>query len=63
MKRNPLVRHLAIALALKLLALLVLWWFFVRPLQLVADTAQTAEHLGARPVMTESPRTASGAQP
>ncbi len=30
MWRNPLVRHLAVILAVKVLLLSILWWFFFR---------------------------------
>lgn len=41
-----LVRHLAIAIALKLAVLCVLWWFFVRDARVSTNAEQTAEHIG-----------------
>ena len=41
-----LVRHLAIAVALKLVVLCVLWWAFVRDVRVNTDAEQTAEHIG-----------------
>jgi hypothetical protein len=39
------LRHLALALAIKLAALVALWWFFVHGLRVEADPAQVADHL------------------
>jgi 4-amino-4-deoxy-L-arabinose transferase-like glycosyltransferase len=44
-----LVRHLAIAVALKLAVLAALWWAFVRDERVSVDAAATAAHLGAQP--------------
>ena len=40
-----LTRHLAFAVAVKLLLLVGMWWFLVRDSAVDADTEQTAEHL------------------
>jgi hypothetical protein len=40
-----LTRHLAFAVAVKLLALAVLWWFLVRDHGVDANTELTAAHL------------------
>jgi hypothetical protein len=40
-----LTRHLAFAVAVKLLALAGLWWFLVRDRAVDANTEQTAAHL------------------
>lgn len=57
MKANQdrLLRHLAIAVALKLVVLLVLWWAFVRDERAVIDAERAAAHL--------TPPTPAGAQP
>ncbi len=46
-----LVRHLAVAVAVKLCVLGVLWWAFVRDAGVSADSEQTAAHIAvtARP--------------
>jgi hypothetical protein len=41
-----LARHIAIAVAVKLVALTLLWWVFVRDMPVAADPQQTAAHLG-----------------
>jgi hypothetical protein len=64
--RDPLVRHLAIAVALKLAVLCALWWAFIRDERVGVDIDRAAAHLvvsGApetAPARTTSP---SGAQP
>jgi hypothetical protein len=55
-----LPRHLAFAIAVKLLLLAGMWWFLVRDLGVDADTEQTAEHLLAP---TAANATASGTPP
>ncbi len=42
-----LVRHLVIAVALKLLVLFGLWWAFVRDDRVGVDSEQAAAHIGA----------------
>lgn len=44
-----LLRHLVIAVVVKLAVLVGLWWGFVRDQRVDADTAQTATHLGVTP--------------
>lgn len=64
--RDPLVRHLAIAVALKLAVLSALWWAFIRDERVGVDIDRAAAHLGApgTPVGTPSwPMPFSGAQP
>jgi len=64
--RDPLVRHLAIAVALKLAVLSALWWAFIRDERVGVDIDRAAAHLGApgTPVDTPSrPMPFSGAQP
>lgn len=51
-----LVRHLAIAVVLKLLVLCVLWWAFVRDVRVTTDAAQTAEHIGVEMAPQGAPR-------
>jgi len=41
-----LIRHLAMAVVLKLLLLCALWWVFVRDAHVTIDAEQTAEHMG-----------------
>jgi hypothetical protein len=41
----PLLRHLTLAISLKLVALVALWWFFVHGHRVDSDPAQTAIHL------------------
>ena len=36
---NPLIRHLAIVIVVKLVVLFVLWWVFVRDIGVDADLA------------------------
>lgn len=47
-----LVRHLAIAVALKLVVLAALWWAFVRDERVSVDAEAAAAHLGAQPPRT-----------
>jgi len=51
-----LVRHLAIAVVLKLLLLCVLWWAFVRDARVNTDAEQTAEHMGVEMMPQGAPR-------
>jgi hypothetical protein len=55
-----LTRHLAFAVAVKLLLLAGMWWFLVRDHGVDADTEQTAEHLLAPAAANAN---ASGAPP
>lgn len=41
-----LMRHLFIAVAVKLALLALLWWAFVRDAPVVTDADQTAAHIG-----------------
>lgn len=41
-----LVRHLVIAVAVKLVVLIALWWAFVRDDRVTVDIEQAAAHLG-----------------
>lgn len=61
--QDHLVRHLVIAVALKLAVLAGLWWAFVRDERVVVDVERAAAHLGA--VVDATPLTSapSGAQP
>lgn len=43
--RDPLVRHLAIAVALKLAVLCALWWTFIRDERVGVDIDRAAAHL------------------
>jgi hypothetical protein len=42
---SRLMRHLVTAVAVKLVLLALLWWFFVRDVHVAVDTAQTAAHV------------------
>lgn len=65
--QDHLVRHLVIAIALKLVVLTGLWWAFVRDEKVGVDANRAAAHLGA--VVDANPRpsapvsTRSGAHP
>jgi hypothetical protein len=41
---DPLLRHLALALGVKLMALVALWWFVVHGQSVAADAQDTAVH-------------------
>lgn len=67
---DPLVRHLAIAVALKLAVLCALWWAFVRDDRVGVDIDRAAAHLvvsGAPANLATNapsrPTPLSGAQP
>lgn len=60
MKHQSLTHHLALAIAIKLLALLLIWGLFVRPLRVATDPQRTAAHLAGT---AASAFPASGAQP
>ncbi len=65
--QDRLIRHLFIAVALKLVVLTGLWWFFVRDDRVGVDADRAAAHMGVltednpRPSIPASPR--SGEQP
>lgn len=65
MKADPdrLVRHLAIAVALKLVVLGVLWWAFVRDDRVRVDADRAAARLGASVDARSLPPDRNGAQP
>jgi len=53
---NRLMRHLAVAIALKLVVLAVLWWAFVRDTRVEVDAVRAAAHIGAAaPLQGTSP--------
>ncbi|MBT9487099.1 MAG: hypothetical protein IV093_06270 [Rubrivivax sp.] len=60
---NPLLRHLATAVVLKLLVLTVLWWAFVRDGRAGVDAEQAAVHLGGTPAAATAPPPDTGALP
>ena len=60
---DRLVRHLAIAVALKLVVLTALWWAFVRDERVGIDVDRAAAHLGASADANPLPSVPSGAQP
>jgi len=65
--QDRLVRHLVIAVALKLVVLTGLWWAFVRDERLGVDADLAAAHLGAvvdaTPLPSAPVSTRSGAHP
>jgi hypothetical protein len=65
--QDRLVRHLVIAVALKLVVLTGLWWAFVRDERVGVNADRAAAHLGtvvdARPLPSAPASTRSGAQP
>ncbi len=65
MKPAPdrLVRHLAIAVALKLVVLAGLWWAFVRDERVGVDVDRAAANLGLPVDASPTPSASSGALP
>ena len=61
--QDRLVRHLAIAVALKLVVLTAIWWAFVRDERVGVDVDRAAAHLGAPVDANPLPSVPSGAQP
>ena len=61
--QDRLVRHLAIAIVLKLVVLAGLWWAFVRDGRTGVDADRAAAHLGAPAHASPSPPVLSGAHP
>jgi len=65
--QDRLVRHLAIAIALKLVVLTGLWWAFVRDERVGVDAERTAAHVGAsadaEPRVPAAVGARNGAQP
>jgi len=51
-----LVRHLAWVVVIKLLALVGLWWVFVRDQRVSTDAATAAQHLAAPALDQGEPR-------
>jgi hypothetical protein len=45
---SALVRHLALAVALKLIVLAALWWGFVRDERVDVDASRAAAHIATR---------------
>jgi hypothetical protein len=60
---DRLVRHLAIAVALKLVVLTALWWVFVRDERVGVDVDRAAAHMGTPVDAIPLPSVPSGAQP
>lgn len=61
--QDRLVRHLAIAVALKLAVLTALWWAFVRDERVGVDVDRAAAHLAAPVGAHLRTPVPSGAQP
>lgn len=60
---DPLLRHLAFAVALKLAVLSALWWAFVRDERVAVDAHRAAAHLGGPVAAQPLPSSPSGAHP
>lgn len=60
---NPLVRHLTLAVVLKLVVLMALWWAFVRDGRIDVDATRTATHLSTAAEASPQPSAPNGAQP
>jgi hypothetical protein len=43
---SRLLRHLSIAIAVKLVVLVLLWWFFVRDQRVIVNAEQAAAQIG-----------------
>ena len=61
--QDRLVRHLAIAVALKLVVLTAIWWAFVRDERVGVDVDRAAAHMGSPVDALSLPSIPSGAQP
>lgn len=61
--QDPLLRHLVIAVTLKLAVLVGLWWAFVRDERVGVDVERAAAHMGVPSGTSRSPTATSGAQP
>lgn len=57
-----LLRHLVMAVVIKLALLTALWWVFVRDAQVAVDAQSTASHLGG-PNLSRSPSPSDGVPP
>lgn len=62
-RQDALLRHLVIAVVLKLAVLVVLWWVFVRDERVGVDVERTAAHFGTVTDATPSPTAPRGEQP
>ncbi|PRD65863.1 cytochrome oxidase putative small subunit CydP [Malikia granosa] len=51
---NPLVRKLAWAVAIKLLLLTAIWWFFLADQKVEVDAERASHHLLMRPITDSS---------
>jgi len=60
---DRLVRHLTVAVALKLAVLTGLWWAFVRDEHVGVDAESAAAHFGPSVGANPLPLAPSGAQP
>lgn len=61
--RDPLLRHLALAVVLKLAVLVALWWGFIRDERVGVDPDRAAAHLGTPVDAPSRPSPSRGAQP
>ena len=48
-------REIGVILIVKILAIIALWWWFVRDVRVVVDTTTTAQHLGTSALPTQIP--------
>ena len=62
---SRLVRHLSVAVALKLAVLAALWWVFIRDQAVDADSEQTASHfaISAAPAVPAVPAGSTATSP
>lgn len=60
---SRLLRHLLIAITLKLVALAAIWWWFVADHRVSVDAAGVADRLGAPSAPSQTPPSLQGAQP
>jgi hypothetical protein len=61
---SPLLRHLTLAVVLKLAVLAVLWWAFVRDAGVRVDSEAAAAHLGVpAPTAPAASSSTPGAHP
>jgi|GEM_PF-6911687 len=61
--QDRLVRHLAIAIAVKLVVLTGIWWSFVRDERVGVDVEKASVHLGDPVAPLPLPPVINGAQP
>lgn len=48
-------REIGVILIIKILAIIALWWWFVRDVRVTVDTTTTAQHFGTSVWPTQNP--------